>query len=49
LGGLIALLYFARQLRRFALTRSTLGIVATYWHFMALLWLYLLGLLWFKV
>lgn len=45
LGGLFGLVYVTRKLRRSTLSRSTFGATAQYWHFMGLLWLYLLLLL----
>jgi cytochrome c oxidase subunit III len=49
LGGLGGLLYVIRKLRKSSLRRSTLNAAARYWHFMDLLWLYLLLLLWLKL
>ncbi len=49
LGGLVGLIYVIRKLRKSALRRSTLDATARYWHFMDLLWLYLLCLLWMKL
>jgi cytochrome c oxidase subunit III len=49
LGGLIALIYVTAKLKRFTLRQSTLSMATKYWHFMDLLWLYLLGLLWLKM
>jgi len=49
LGGLIALVYVTAKLKRFTLRQSTLSMATKYWHFMDLLWLYLLGLLWLKM
>jgi len=45
LGGLLGLVYVIRKLRRGVLRRSTFAAAAQYWHFMGLLWLYLLLLL----
>jgi cytochrome c oxidase subunit 3 len=49
LGGLAGLIYVIRKLSRLALRRSTLDATAHYWHFMDILWLYLLLLLWMKL
>ena len=49
LGGLAGLIYVMSKLRRSILRRSTFAAMAQYWHFMGLLWLYLLGLLWTKL
>ncbi|HTR68339.1 MAG TPA: cytochrome c oxidase subunit 3 [Terriglobales bacterium] len=49
LGGLAGLLYVIRRFGRSALRRGTLGAAAHYWHFMDLLWLYLLLVLWMKL
>jgi cytochrome c oxidase subunit III len=49
LGGLGGLVYVLRKLDRSTLRRSTLDATARYWHFMDLLWLYLLLLLWVKL
>jgi len=46
LGGIVALVYVAAMLKRHTLRRSTLRVATRYWHFMDVLWLYLLGLLW---
>lgn len=48
-GGLSALLYVIYKLRRLVLRRSTLATVSYYWHFMGILWVYLLALLWIKL
>jgi cytochrome c oxidase subunit III len=45
LGGLGGLVYVIRKLSKSSLRRSTLDATARYWHFMDLLWLYLLLLL----
>ncbi|PYV96259.1 MAG: cytochrome oxidase subunit III [Acidobacteria bacterium] len=42
LGGLAGLMYVIRRLKRFALRPSTLDVTSYYWHFMDVLWLYLL-------
>ena len=45
LGGLGGLLYVQRRLAGAALAPATFKAAAVYWHFMAVLWLYLLTLL----
>jgi cytochrome c oxidase subunit III len=49
LGGLVGLLYVIGNLRKSELRRSTLVAFSRYWHFVDLLWLYLLFLLWVKL
>jgi len=49
LGGLFGLTYVIRKLNRVALRRSTLDSFSYYWHFMGILWVYLLLLLWMKL
>jgi cytochrome c oxidase subunit 3 len=49
LGGLGGLIYVIRKLRKSSLRRNTLDATARYWHFMDVLWLYLLCLLWVKL
>jgi cytochrome c oxidase subunit 3 len=49
LGGLGGLLYVIRKLSKSVLRRNQLVATARYWHFMGLLWLYLLLLLWMKL
>ena len=49
LGGLGGLINVIRKLSKSALRRSTLDATARYWHFMDVLWLYLLFLLWMKL
>jgi len=49
LGGLLGLVYVMSKLKRSVLRRSTFTAAAQYWHFMGLLWLYLLLLLWAKL
>jgi cytochrome c oxidase subunit III len=49
LGGLGGLLYVIRKLAKSSLRRSQLVATARYWHFMGILWVYLLLLLWTKV
>jgi cytochrome c oxidase subunit 3 len=49
LGGLGGLIYVIRKLSKSALRRNTLVATARYWHFMDVLWLYLILLLWMKL
>jgi cytochrome c oxidase subunit III len=49
LGGLGGLIYVIRKLSKSTLRRSSLDATARYWHFMDVLWLYLLCLLWMKL
>ncbi len=49
LGGLLGLLYVMSKLNRSILRRSTFAAAAQYWHFMGILWLYLLWVLWMKL
>jgi cytochrome c oxidase subunit 3 len=49
LGGLGGLVRVIRKLGHSALRRSTLDATSRYWHFMDVLWVYLLVLLWTKV
>jgi cytochrome c oxidase subunit III len=49
LGGLVGLTYVIRRLHRVVLRRSTLDTFSYYWHFMGILWVYLLLLLWMKL
>ncbi len=49
LGGLCGLIYIMSKLHRSVLSRSTFSAAAQYWHFMGLLWLYLLLVLWTKL
>jgi cytochrome c oxidase subunit 3 len=46
LGGLGGIIFVIRKLSKAALRRSTLDATARYWHFMDVLWVYLLLLLW---
>jgi cytochrome c oxidase subunit 3 len=48
-GGLAGLVYVISRLRRAVLRRGTLNAASYYWHFMDILWLYLLWLLWLKL
>jgi cytochrome c oxidase subunit III len=49
LGGLIGMGYVMGKLNRISLRRSTLDSFSYYWHFMAILWVYLLVLLWMRL
>jgi cytochrome c oxidase subunit 3 len=49
LGGLGGLVYVIRKLHAGVLRRSTLVAASRYWHFMDVLWIYLLLLLWMKL
>jgi cytochrome c oxidase subunit 3 len=49
LGGLAGLLHAIRQLGRSDLRASTLAATSHYWHFMDILWLYLLFVLWMRL
>ncbi|MGO9124502.1 MAG: heme-copper oxidase subunit III [Terriglobales bacterium] len=49
LGGIVGLLYVISKLNRSILRRSTFAAAAQYWHFMDILWLYLLWVLWLKL
>jgi len=49
LGGLAGLLYVMSKLNRSILRRSTFAAAAQYWHFMDILWLYLLWVLWMNL
>jgi cytochrome c oxidase subunit III len=49
LGGLCGLIYIISKLRRSILRRGTFVAAAQYWHFMDVLWLYLLFVLWTKL
>jgi cytochrome c oxidase subunit III len=49
LGGLGGLVRVIRQLGHSVLRRSTLDATSRYWHFMDVLWAYLLVLLWAKI
>jgi len=49
LGGLGGLVRVIRKLNTFTLRRSTLDATSRYWHFMDVLWIYLLLLLWAKL
>jgi cytochrome c oxidase subunit III len=49
LGGLGGLVYIIMKFRSRQLRRSAFSTAATYWHFMDVLWIYLLALLWLKL
>lgn len=49
LGGVAGLIYIMSKLKRLVLGRSTFAAAAQYWHFMDILWLYLLWVLWMKL
>ncbi len=49
LGGLSGLAYVMSKLNRSILQQSTFSAAAQYWHFMDILWLYLLWVLWMKL
>jgi len=49
LGGLCGLVYVMSKLARSILRQSTFAAAAQYWHFMDILWLYLLWVLWMKL
>jgi cytochrome c oxidase subunit 3 len=49
LGGLGGLSYVIGKLNRLVLRRSTLNSFSRYWHFMGILWVYLLALLWMRI
>jgi cytochrome c oxidase subunit 3 len=49
LGGLGGLIYVIRKLHKSVLRRDQLVAATRYWHFMGILWLYLLLLLWMKL
>jgi cytochrome c oxidase subunit 3 len=49
LGGLGGLIRVIRKFGDSVLRRSTLDATARYWHFMDILWVYLLLLLWTKL
>jgi len=49
LGGLGGLIYVIRKLGKSVLRRNQLDAASRYWHFMDILWLYLLLLLWVKL
>jgi heme/copper-type cytochrome/quinol oxidase subunit 3 len=49
LGGIIGLAYVIRKLDESELRRGTLDAASRYWHFVDVLWVYLLLLLWMKL
>jgi cytochrome c oxidase subunit 3 len=49
LGGIAGLLYILRKTQKHILRASTLDVAAKYWHFMGVLWIYLLALVWIKI
>lgn len=49
LGGLGGLIYVIHKLDKWVLCRNQLVAAARYWHFMGILWLYLLLVLWMKL
>jgi cytochrome c oxidase subunit III len=49
LGGLSGLVYVISKLNKGTLKRNTLVAAARYWHFMGVLWVYLIVLLWIKL
>lgn len=49
LGGLGGLIYVIRKLNKSVLRRNQLVAMARYWHFIGILWVYLLFLLWINL
>jgi cytochrome c oxidase subunit 3 len=49
IGGLCGLAYVISKLHRSVLRRNTLDAASRYWHFMGILWVYLLLLLWMRI
>jgi cytochrome c oxidase subunit 3 len=49
LGGIAGLAYVIRKLDKSELRRPTLDAASRYWHFVDVLWVYLLLLLWMKL
>jgi cytochrome c oxidase subunit 3 len=49
LGGLSALLIMITKLNKLTLRRNTVIATSRYWHFMGVLWVYLIALLWIKL
>jgi cytochrome c oxidase subunit III len=49
IGGLFGLGYVISKLQRTVLRQSTLDAASQYWHFMGILWIYLLLLLWLRI
>jgi len=48
-GGVVGLVYVVSKLHRAVLRKSTLDAASQYWHFMDILWIYLLLLLWLRI
>lgn len=48
-GGMLGLFYVIKKLHRNVRAKGTLDAASQYWHFMGVLWLYLLGLLWMRI
>jgi cytochrome c oxidase subunit III len=49
LGGLVGIVFVIHKLGKAVLRRSTMDATARYWHFMDVLWVYLMWLLWMKL
>jgi cytochrome c oxidase subunit 3 len=49
LGGLVGIVFVIHKLGKTVLRRSTMDATARYWHFMDVLWVYLMWLLWMKL
>jgi cytochrome c oxidase subunit 3 len=49
IGGLCGLAYVTSKLHGSVLRRNTLDAASRYWHFMGILWVYLLLLLWMRI
>jgi cytochrome c oxidase subunit 3 len=49
LGGLVGLFYIIHRFNNRSLRKSSLDAASYYWHFMDVLWLYLLFVLWSKI
>lgn len=49
IGGILGLIYVIRKLHRATLAKATLDAASQYWHFMDVLWLYLLCLLLIRI
>ncbi|HUL35590.1 MAG TPA: cytochrome c oxidase subunit 3 [Candidatus Eisenbacteria bacterium] len=48
-GGLCGLVYVVRRLNRGLLHKSTMDAASRFWHFVDVLWIYLMVLLWIKI
>src|SRR5438105_2838677 len=48
-GGVFGLIYVISKLHRAVLRKGTLDAASQYWHFMSILWVYLLLLLWLRI